>query len=580
MSDRRWGVAGLVGVLTLAGCSGVPSSTTPQIVRTLQVNAASASASPPPPGTDQRHIVSGFLRENGGPDTSHPAAQLYLDKAAAQAWKPAGAQILDTTSTLTSIPDRNGSVTVRGNEVGDLDAGGTFSLPSGSQASATTFHFKHTSLGWRITTPPPVLILSAEQFDSDYRLRPLYFFDTTQRVLVPDLRYTSTEDQSLADWLLAQLLAGPQNGSLTNLSDVFPSQIDQKTAKVTLGQPIVVQLPGAKSVAAANRLRMAAELAYTFQKAFPDRMLQIQDGTAAVALPSGQTTFSAATLSSTYASASSTADQTAYYIRDHEVYKSSGRRATDTVGGSRGGVSSVAVASAGGAIPLVATVSTDARTVFVDNSTGSLPVKLSAPARSRPEWSRDGSTEVWLGMGRGLARVTKTGRVYAVPFRTVQGASPLAPKAVTAVRFSPDGTRVALVLEGVGSGASSSAWLGTVVRSGSAVSVAGLRQFTPPSWYVRDIAWTDALGLKVIDNAPNAFQFKIWSVHCDGSAAEEISSDLPAAPRYITASRDGTTWVSVGEGATATLWRQSGSADWVAPFGRSSYVGGAPAYST
>jgi hypothetical protein len=151
---------------------------------------------------------------------------------------------------------------------------------------------------------------------------------------------------------------------------------------------------------------------------------------------------------------------------------------------------------------------------------------------------------------------------------------------------------VALVLAGVGSGSSSSAWLGNVVRSGNVVSVQGLHQFTPPAWHVRDIAWTDAFGLDVIDNAPDDFQFTIYAVRCDGSNPVAITSandDLPAAPRYITAARDGTTWVSVGDGGAATLWRQIGgaasagtasTADWSAPFGRSSYVGNAPAYST
>ena len=572
----------VVGALTVSGCSGVPSSTTPQVVRTLEVNTPSAAPPPPPPSADRRKIVSGFLLNNGGHDTAHLAAQQYLDETAAQAWKPSGVLILDADAP--SLPARDGSVTVRGTELGELNAGGTFSLPSGSQAVSQTFRFERTSLGWRITNPPSVLLLRSEDFARDYRLMPLYFFNSAQKVLVPDLRYTSAEDQSLADWLLAQLLAGPQNGSLSNLPDIFPSQIDQKTAKVTLGQPIAVQLPGFKSVPGPIRLLIAAELAYTFQNAFPDKSLEIQDGTTTVPLPSGQTTFSTATLPTDVLPNATSPAQSAYYIRDGEVFDAAGRRATDTVGGARGGVSSVAVSSTTGAVPLVATVATNRRTVFVDNSTGSQPVKLPGAAMSRPEWTRDGSNEVWLGMGRGLIRVTNTGGVRAVPVSTLQGASPLAPKAVTAVRFSPDGARVALVLAGVGSGTSSSAWLGNVVRSGTAVSVQGLHQFTPPGWYVRDLAWTDAVDLDVIDNGPNDFEFSIFSVRCDGSNPAAITSandDLPGPPRYITAGRDGTTWVSVGEGAVATLWRQSRStASWVAPFGRSSYVGSAPVYST
>lgn len=571
----------VVGASTVAGCSGVPSSTTPQVVRTLQVDTPSASPAPPSPNADRREIVSGFLRSNGGHDTSYLAAQQYLDKTAAQGWKPSGAEILDADAP--SLPARDGSVTVRGTEVGLLNAGGTFSLPSGSQAVSQTFRFRHTSLGWRITNPPSVLLLRAQDFANDYPLMPLYFFNSSEKVLVPDLRYTSAEDQSLADWLLAQLLAGPQNGSLSNLPDVFPSQIDQKTAKVTLGQPIVFQLPGFRSVPAANQVLIAAELAYTFQKAFQDKLLQIQDGTKTVALPSGQTTFSTATLPAGFAPHGSSSPQSVYYVRDQEVYNALGRRATDTVGGSRGAVSSVAVASTAGAIPLVATVAANQRTVFVDNASGSRPVRFSAAATSRPEWTHDGSQEVWLGVGHGLVRVTNAATAAPVAVSTLQGASPLAPRAVTAVRFSPDGARVALVLAGVGSGGSSSAWLGNVVRSGNAVSVQGLHQFTPGQWHVRDIAWTDAEDLDVIDNAPNDFNFAVYAVRCDGSNPLAITSandDLPGPPRYITVGRDGTTWVSVGDGPSATLWRQSGSAAWTAPFGRSAYFGTAPEYST
>ena len=115
------------------------------------------------------------------------------------------------------------------------------------------------------------------------------------------------------------------------------------------------------------------------------------------------------------------------------------------------------------------------------------------------------------------------------------------------------------------------------------VQVQGLHQFTPTGWYVRDIAWTDSERLEVIDNAIDSYQFALWSVRCDGSDPQQIGSandDLPGSPRYITASRDGTTWVSVGSGSTSTLWTQSGSGGWVAPFNEPSYVGSAPVYST
>ena len=148
---------------------------------------------------------------------------------------------------------------------------------------------------------------------------------------------------------------------------------------------------------------------------------------------------------------------------------------------------------------------------------------------------------------------------------------------------------MAVVLSGVGTSASSSAWIGNVVRSAGVASIQGLYQFTPKGWYVRDIAWTDALTLDVIDNPPTSLSFRIFSVRCDGSAQQQITSaneQLPPspAPRWITAGittgDQADTWVSVGTGASATLWRLFPAPDWLAPFGTSSYLGSAPVYSS
>jgi hypothetical protein len=411
----------------------------------------------------------------------------------------------------------------------------------------------------------------------------LYFFNAAQKILIPDLRYTSLKQQSLADWLLAQLLVGPASGG--TLTNAVPNQIDQKNAKVTVGSPIVFQLPGFKTVAASTRTRIAAELAYTFRTAdFSDRNLEIQDGTSTIQVVPGQSTFSVATLPASYAPINAAANASAYFVRGGKVYDSSGHQANDTFGGSTSGVESVAVQSTGFPIPLVATVATGGRSVTLDTSQKSFTVKLPTPAQSRPEWARDGSNEVWLGVGRGLKRITSSGALGDVLFLAPQGSSVLTPRAVTAVRFSPDGARVALVLADVGSGKSSSAWVGNVVRSGSSVTVQGLHQFTPPSWYVRDVTWTDSISLQVIDNAVGSYAFTVYSMRSDGSDAVAITSandDLPGPPRYITAGRDAT-WVSVPSGRSATLWLLTSTAGvgWVAPFDTSTYVGTAPAYST
>ena len=114
----------------LAACSGIPSSTTPQVVRTLNANPAPASITPPAVATDPRIIVSDFVHANADADTSHSAAQEYLTAAAAQTWKQdAGATIINQIGA-PSLRDAKDTVRISGTQVGILSAAGSFSLPS------------------------------------------------------------------------------------------------------------------------------------------------------------------------------------------------------------------------------------------------------------------------------------------------------------------------------------------------------------------------------------------------------------------------------------------------------------------
>ena len=566
----------LVAISALAGCSGVPSSSTPQVVRSLQVNSGPVSIPPPSPGTDQHNIVLGFLSANASGDSTHAAALQYLTPQAAAAWKPTTAVIFDARPP--SVVSSTGAVTVTGTEVGALSAGGTFTLPSGTTPVTQVFKFQRTVAGYRITNPPVTLLLRDVDFRAAYHLEPLYFLNTAQTTLIPDLRYSSAANQSLADWLLAQLQDGPQSGVLANLPDQFPSQIVPSTTKVTVGSAIVVQLPGFKGLGPPTQMRIAAELAYTYHTSFGDKPIEVQDGSVTVPV-AGQLTFDQSSFPS-FDPAAATPGRSLYYVNDGSIYDSARHAIVTQVGATSVAVSG---ASTGASLPMIAAVAGNGRSLLVGNANGLSPVKLGGVATSRPDWSRDGTDEAWLGVGRNLKRVSVSGVVQTVPILTPQGSSPLTPTAITSVRFSPDGARVALVLvdAGTGSGTTSSAWVGNVVRTGNVVQVQGLHQFTPKGWYVKDLSWIDPFSLFVVDNEPPRFQFHIYTVRVDGSFPEAIgsaNSDVPLPPVYITATDSSDAWVSIGTGSDASLWRQAGSG-WQQAFSSFTSPGSAPAYS-
>ena len=68
---------------------------------------------------------------------------------------------------------------------------------------------------------------------------------------------------------------------------------------------------------------------------------QTEDGTAVIALGSGQTTFSRATMSASYDPMSGSANQSVYYIRRGAVYNASGHSVASVT--AKGGLGSVAV---------------------------------------------------------------------------------------------------------------------------------------------------------------------------------------------------------------------------------------------
>ena len=84
---------------------------------------------------------------------------------------------------------------------------GTYAVPSASGPNSSGpqyFTLVKTDGEWRISAPPPVLLLTQAQFADDYDLRNLYFFDPNYRYLVPDPVYVPL--QASASTLTSRLV--------------------------------------------------------------------------------------------------------------------------------------------------------------------------------------------------------------------------------------------------------------------------------------------------------------------------------------------------------------------------------------
>jgi dipeptidyl aminopeptidase/acylaminoacyl peptidase len=155
--------------------------------------------------------------------------------------------------------------------------------------------------------------------------------------------------------------------------------------------------------------------------------------------------------------------------------------------------------------------------------------------------------EVWVGRNSSLYRVDLHGKATAVQLSAANG--PVRGQ-VAAVRFSPEGTRIALVLK---TDDGSQIWIGSVSRNAQSgqVAVEDLEPISPQGISITDVAWNDHLNLFAIGRDPG----NVYEVHVDGSLwTARGTSKLPQAPDSITVAEGKVAWVSAG----GTVWSQTG----------------------
>lgn len=577
---RRWlAICLLAAVAVLGACSGVPTNSVPQVVRTVDSGGAQATSPivAPRVNAEPRDIVAGFLQANVSNDEAHPAARQFLAPAVRAKW---------SATTVTIVQDyfigfqdsRTNIIKVTAQVLGTLDDRGIYTPapPDVPAAGLRVIPFKmvQTAAGWRITDPPVGLTISRQDFGTAYALRPLYFFNLAETKLVPDLRYSAAQGQSLATWALAQLLIGPQTGEQNERRNQFPDQVDPLRAKVVSGRPVSVQLPGISQVDALTVSRVAAQLAYTFKAFLPDSKVTLVDGIKAVQFPNVPAQFD----ESDFPAVDPVADESGrpiYFLRDGALFDAKGQAVTGPVGTGRYGLQTVAISDANDSSPIrVAAVGPAGDQLLIGTQPGTLRgVALGGPVTSRPEWTRDNPREAWVGTGPRLVRIAD-GVARKVVFTATQSVA-LTGQTVIALRFSPEGARIALVLRAADG--SSTAWIGQVLRTAVTVQIEDLRQITPASWTVSDIAWADAVRLRAIAVVAGSTGFQIWSLRADGSDPRNSAgaNGLPGVPQWITAGPDGAAWVSVRD----TLWVEAFDGDWSPPFGSRQQVGRAPVYA-
>ncbi len=550
----------VVAAAALAGCTTVPQSSAPSIVRPVPNNGGgSQTCIPIKTGTLPIEVVQLFLSANSGPDPDHACARAVLTGQQKSRWSDDTATVVDQTVVGLAVgSDAVSRVTVTGHEIGTIDASGVYSpalrgdgTGTGGSPVAQTYVLRRVHGQWRIDGLQNGLLLTAAQFQQHYRQFLVYFYDVSEDHLVPDPRYTQLVDpDAVTSWLIQQTAAGPRGGLQTGL----PNQTQANLVHTVFPEPgstdpIEISIPGASHLDTVNRDRLAGQIAATVGQELPNATLEITDGVggAPVAIPAvGSRVFTPDQMAQRYQVP--TPPSQLFYVNDGALYQENGRPLPGKVGTGAYRLDSVAVTSGTGSDLLIAGVRAVGKQQVLDiGSTAALSATSVHGQLSRPAWAPD-VKEVWIGEGSTLKRVSTTGVVHTVPVDTVGGR---AIGTVLAVRLSPEGSRVAMVLQSPTG--DTQVYVGAVIRGTAEVRVAGLAPISPQGVKITDIAWNDTLKLFAIGVDDSTGSWGLYEVQSDGSLwALKSSSGLPQAPESVTVAPNSLAAVSTG----GTVWQQ------------------------
>lgn len=261
----------------LAGCA-IPSSGPVHHGGTQvdEIAGAVTVAEGPQPRASARGIVEGFLAAGAaGLTGDFEVARQFLDPAAAQSWQPlAAATVTAGTTTLEQTGDNQVVATVV--VVGTVDSGGRFAERSGG-VETVTFDLAKVDSEWRITDPPPGLVVTGRVFEQQYRRTPVYFLTPDRTQLVPDVRYFPTHN--LATSVVKALLDGPSPWLRGAVVSAVPDGVRLRPEAVRIDEGVaqVVLEPARTVQSAPERDLMLAQVTRSLAIG-PVRSVQVRAG--------------------------------------------------------------------------------------------------------------------------------------------------------------------------------------------------------------------------------------------------------------------------------------------------------------
>jgi Lipoprotein LpqB beta-propeller domain/Sporulation and spore germination len=467
---RRWLTVLLVGIMAfgvtlLGGCAGVPSSSAPQAIGTVD-RPAPPSLPKPTPGMDPDLLLREFLKATADPANRHLAARQFLTQSASSDWDDAGSALLiDRVVFVETRGADRVSVTMKADMLGSLSDVGVFETAEGALPDPGQIELVKTPDGWRIDKLPNGVFLDWQQFQETYKRHTLYFVDPTGKTVAPDPRYVAVSDpDQLATELVSKLITGPRPEMVNTVRNLLASPLRLRGpvtradgGKTGIGRGYGgarVELESLSTTDPHSRQLLAAQIIWTLARAdirgpyvinadgaaLDDRFADGWDTSDVAATDPGAADGASAGLHSLVAGSLMFLD---------------GDRATRVPGsfGAMTDQTSAALSRDGHQIASVVTLRPGApdmaSSLWIGDSGGAAVQATDGRSLSRPTWALDEA--VWLvADGNNVVRVIReaaSGAPARIPVDST-AVSTRFPGAIADLQLSRDGTRAAMVING------------------------------------------------------------------------------------------------------------------------------------
>lgn len=281
-SGGRKAIGVLLAVLLVGGlsaCTGVPSSSAAFDVTQIADQVSPVAPDAPTPGQSPDQIVRGFIAASArtdvdtGSGSSFAAARQYLTPDAQASWQPGTLPVvvLGDGYRTDVDPADPGTVTVSGLSPGTLDVERSYHTETAA-AYSRPMHLVQVDGEWRISDPPPELLLTSTEFSSAFRQRVLYFLDRSGTVVVPDVRHVvvGATPANRANRLLSMLIHGPSAPLTGAVDSVFTSRSALRSnPSVDPDGVLQVDLTGVDVSTTEAKRALAAQIVWTLSPTSP-----------------------------------------------------------------------------------------------------------------------------------------------------------------------------------------------------------------------------------------------------------------------------------------------------------------------